>query len=86
MDQNVEREVARLMAMEQTFDTEGWKEIVKELEGEVEYIKDALLVAAPEHVQFLQGKADQCMRMIHLADAVSNTKDTLVADEVEDRD
>lgn len=75
MDQETRRHNARLQAMEATFETPGWDEIVRELENEIEVIKGQLLTAETEReVAFLQGKADQCFRLIYLADSVANLR------------
>jgi glycogen synthase len=86
MDQDSQRQMARMMVMEQVFEHEGWREIVAELDNEIEVIKGQLLTADSwEDVKFLQGKADQCMRMIYMADAVANMAD-LLKEEPEDAD
>ena len=83
----MERQLARFMVMEQTFDTEGWAEIVKELEDETEVIKRQLLAATTwETVKFLQGKSEQCFSIMHLSDAVANIKAQLLSLEDEDAD
>lgn len=78
MDQDNQRTMARLMAMEQTFETEGWDEIVRELEDEIEVIKAKVLASESwEEVKYLQGKSEQCFNMIYLADTVHNMKGLL---------
>lgn len=87
MEQHAEREYARLMSMLRVFDEDGWKEIVKELDNEIEVIKGQLLQADSwEDVKFLQGKADQCIRMIYMGDAVANMVDTMAIEEEADAD
>lgn len=78
MDQDSRRTVARLQAMEAVFELPGWDEIVRELENEIEVIKGQLLRCTEwEEVKFLQGKADQCLRMIYLADSTANVREML---------
>jgi hypothetical protein len=81
MDQETQRNAARLHVMEQMFEHEGWSEVVRELENEVEVIKGQLLAAETwEDVKFLQGKSEQCFSMIYMADAVANIKAQLEYD------
>jgi len=75
MDQEQEalRNSARLQVMERMFEHEGWNEVVRELENELEVIKTQLLAATTwEEVKFLQGKSEHCFQMIYLSDSVAN--------------
>ncbi len=79
MDQEAQRNMARLQVMEQLFEHEGWREVVAELENEIEVIKGQLLSAETwEDVKFLQGKSEQCFRMIYMADGVANLREQIV--------
>jgi hypothetical protein len=88
MDQEAQRELARLTVMESMFDHDGWKEVVAELQNEIEVIKAQILRAeAWDEVTRLQGKAEQCSNMIYLADSVYNMRKQLqMNEEYEDAD
>lgn len=79
MDKESSRALARIMTMEQVFEMEGWKIIVEELLNEIETIKGQCLESRSwEDVKFLQGKADQCLRLAYLDSAMANLKDQIL--------
>jgi len=85
--ENQERDLARLKLMSSLFEQDGWREVVKELETEIEVIKGQLMAATTwEEVKFLQGKSEQCHRMIWLPDSVENIIESLSTVEYDDAD
>ena len=67
-----ERTLARAVLIQSMFEHEGWREVVEELLADIEQIKHELLTAGGDVVPFLQGRADQCNRMIYLPDTLAN--------------
>jgi len=82
LDKDTQRELARMLAIEQLFDLEGWKELIRELSGELEVIRDTLLFAETwEETRFQQGRADQITSILALEDSISNIKEAMLLEE-----
>ena len=76
MEQVKERNLARYAVIRELFETEGWRELIRELEDEIEVSKQNILVYDRiEDVKFEQGRVDQMYRMIHLSDTIANILD-----------
>lgn len=67
------RERARLMRMAEVFDLGGWQEIKRELQNEIEVVKDQLVTCQTEgDMRFLQGRIEQMVSVIFLDNTVQN--------------
>ena len=71
-DEDVRAE-ARLVAMQEVFETAGWNTVVDDLEFELTQIERAILEASNwDEVVYLRGKRDFAQQVIHLEDTVAN--------------
>lgn len=76
MDREMQREAARFTLMLQVFELPGWTEIVKELESEIETIKNQMASESDTDEIFRQqGRITQCLQTIFLPDTVGNILD-----------
>ena len=82
MDNESQRELARMLVIEQLFDTEGWKELHRELSNELEVIRNTLLYAVSwEETRFQQGRADQIQNILALEDSIGNVKKAMLLED-----
>lgn len=71
----------KLVDMDTMMATMGWRWFVAEINREIEVIKEDLLTIDPEKIPFLQGRADQCLQIVHFEDLVKNYLDMIVEGE-----